>query len=38
VRPQYTNPKTGTPSTGNTKISVDYTGGYTGWNLACAAN
>jgi hypothetical protein len=36
VRLQYTNPTTGTPSTSNTKISVDYTGGYTGWNLANA--
>ncbi|WP_327716897.1 hypothetical protein OG381_16715 [Streptomyces sp. NBC_00490] len=33
VRLQYTNPTTGNPSTGDTKINVDYTGGYTGWNL-----
>ncbi|WP_328871116.1 hypothetical protein OHT76_13870 [Streptomyces sp. NBC_00287] len=33
VRLQYTNPTTGTPSTSHTKLSVDYTGGYTGWDL-----
>ncbi|MEU5885511.1 hypothetical protein ABZ835_01530 [Streptomyces sp. NPDC047461] len=33
VRLQYTNPTTGSPSTSDTKISVDYTGGYTGWDL-----
>ncbi|MGN9761397.1 hypothetical protein [Streptomyces sp. SD31] len=33
VRLQYTNPTTGSPSTSHTKINVDYTGGYTGWNL-----
>ncbi|MGW1955629.1 hypothetical protein ACWCPI_23260 [Streptomyces sp. NPDC001920] len=33
VRLQYTSPTTGTPSTSHTKIHVDYTGGYTGWDL-----
>jgi hypothetical protein len=33
VRLQYTSPTTGTPSTSHTKIHVDYTGGYTGYDL-----
>ncbi|MEV7883945.1 hypothetical protein ACWD3I_10555 [Streptomyces sp. NPDC002817] len=32
VRLQYTNPTTGTPSTSHTKVNVNYTGGYTGWD------
>lgn len=33
VRLQYTSPTTGSPSTSDTKIHVDYTGGYTGYDL-----
>lgn len=32
VRLQYTNPTTGMPSKYDAKVTVDYTGGYTGWN------
>ncbi|MFC8344933.1 hypothetical protein [Streptomyces sp. NPDC057280] len=36
VRLQYTNPTTGSPHTSDTKIHVDYTGGYTGWSISNA--
>ncbi|MBE8470089.1 hypothetical protein [Streptomyces justiciae] len=36
VRLQYTNPVDSNPSTSDTKIHVDYTGGYTGYNLSNA--